>query len=401
MGFTIAEGGAKEMRVELLSTPESLTPLFPQWNCLTRGVPFRRWEWLTSWWKHYGQGRELFVVAVFDDGGSNGQEALVGLAPWFVENTASRGRVIQFLGSGDVCSDYLSLLTTPEYEESATIAIAQWMTNAAVSNASLSAESKKGVAAVQTKWDLLQLSGVASDDSAMALFAAHMNTLGAGVHRQRSLDCWRIDLDDWDAYLMILSKTWRKRLRKIVKSVLTAPSMEFETFSEGPGFDAAWNAMVDLHQRRRQALGEPGCFASSSFTGFLREAADQMRGDGSLQIHLLKIDGQPAAAELHLQGGGVSYAYQSGMAPELIDQQPGHLCHIAAFREALARGQIGYDLCRGSEEYKQRWRPRAQAMRELRIVAPRTGPKIRHGVWLAGDTMKNWVKSGLHLTGMR
>ena len=102
-----------------LTSSAELQPWIPAWNGLAHGVPFRRWEWLESWWNHYGPGptgdgrqQELFVLAVL---GSD--RSLVGLAPWYIERSASRGRVVGFLGSGEVCSEYLSLLCRGGEEE--------------------------------------------------------------------------------------------------------------------------------------------------------------------------------------------------------------------------------------------------------------------------------------------
>ena len=36
---------------------------------------FLSWEWLSEWWKHFGKGKELFVLAVRDSDG------ICGIAP--------------------------------------------------------------------------------------------------------------------------------------------------------------------------------------------------------------------------------------------------------------------------------------------------------------------------------
>ncbi len=94
------------MRLTRLTTSEQFTALRPQWNALANGVPFRRWQWLENWWRVYGEcpdgeaGRESLTLAVCDTTGT-----LIGLAPWYLEHSSQYGRVIRFLGSGEVCSD--------------------------------------------------------------------------------------------------------------------------------------------------------------------------------------------------------------------------------------------------------------------------------------------------------
>src|SRR6185295_17564429 len=98
---------------------ESLSPWLATWNELARGVPFRRWEWLEAWWRHYGcraDGRslpnyELNLLAVWND-----DKHLIGVAPWYRRRTKSGARTIRFLGDGEVCSDYLSILCRSQDE---------------------------------------------------------------------------------------------------------------------------------------------------------------------------------------------------------------------------------------------------------------------------------------------
>ena len=113
------------MYVKRVGSLEELQQLAACWNSLAREVPFRSWQWLSCWWRAYGepfalQGRkELFVLAVIDDSGG-----VVGIAPWYIERSRTLGRVIRFLGTGEVCSDYLSVLCQEPDEAAVVSAIA-------------------------------------------------------------------------------------------------------------------------------------------------------------------------------------------------------------------------------------------------------------------------------------
>ena len=59
------------MYVDRITTWPQLAAIGADWNALAGGMPFRSWDWLATWWKHYGGqrhgGRELYVLAVYAD----------------------------------------------------------------------------------------------------------------------------------------------------------------------------------------------------------------------------------------------------------------------------------------------------------------------------------------------
>ncbi len=110
------------MIIDRISNREQLAKLRCEWNALAGNVPFRRWDWQDAWWHHYGRSRELCVLAVRDSGG-----ATIGIAPWFADTTIFDGHVLQFLGTGQACSDYLSLLCRPRHMKEVTTGLAKWL----------------------------------------------------------------------------------------------------------------------------------------------------------------------------------------------------------------------------------------------------------------------------------
>jgi CelD/BcsL family acetyltransferase involved in cellulose biosynthesis len=376
------------MHVNRISSSEQLSQLARQWNYLSRGVPFRSFEWLNAWWRHYAAPYELYVLTVHDFGG-----VLVGTAPLLLEHCGARGRVLQLLGSGEVCSDYLSVLSTPEHEEQVVAAVARWLSDVSHPN---------GAGPHENGWDLIELSGVDACDSAVAKLVEHMVEEGHTVHRQAGMNCWRIELPaTWDEYLSALSKSHRKQVRRVERNLLDTGRAVLRTADSSESLAQGMQILVDLHQRRRRSLRQAGCFASQRFSAFLHEVAERFLHGERLQLHWIELDGQPVAAEFQLAGGDVTYAYQAGVDPDFLIEEPGRLIQIATLKKAIEDGQRGFDFLRGDEPYKAHWRAQSRPSIELRIVPNRTAAQIRHGIWRAGDTMKHLIKSGLNLKGMR
>ena len=150
--------------------------------------------------------------------------------------------------------------------------------------------------------------------------------------------------------------------------------------------------LIDLHQRRRRSLGQRGCFASPRFAAFHREVMPAMLAQGQLQLHWLELDGRPVAAEYHLAGGGVIYAYQSGIDPARLDAEPGRLITAALLRRAIRQGFSAYDFLRGDEPYKAHFCAAPRPMLALRAVAGRPLARLRHTLWLAAANVKQWIE---------
>jgi len=377
------------MQVFCLCELDELAPYADDWDRLAGGVPFRNWAWLSTWWKHYQRdhrrdhpGTQLMVPCVFDR-----SDRLIGLAPWYVDHRNPLGRVVRMLGTGEVCSDYLSVLCQPGQEYPVTRALCDCLTG-----------SEHAEDYDRQPWDLLELTGCDAEDLAIGHLVRHFGERGHTVHRRSGPNCWRIELPaSWEEYLAGLSKGHRKRLRRLERSVLDTDRAAFHTVEHVDDLPHAMDILVDLHQRRWRALGEPGCFASPRFAAFHREVAPKTLLGGQLQLHWLELDGKPAAAEYDLAGGGVVYSYQSGVDPEILDREPGRLMNLFTLRRAIEQGYRAFDFLRGDEPYKARYRAEPRPSVTVRVVPNRPAAQLRHHLWLAGTNVKHWIKSGLGL----
>ena len=362
------------MQVSPPTDVEDLAPLAESWNALAAGVPFRSWDWCSIWWRHYGADGKWFTPTILDEAGS-----LAGIAPWCVSRTAGRGRVVRFLGSGEVASDYQSILCRPGREIEVSAALADWLTGEALG-----------------EWDLLELIGVDAEDPAVACLAIQLAERGATVHQRDGLNCWRLEFpENWDVYQAGLSKSHRKQMRRLETRYLDTGRAVLRATDSDADFDPAMETLIDLHQRRWQAQGEPGCFASPRFEAFHRQIGRRLLQQGLLRLYRLELDGRPIAADYGFTGGGLLYAYQGGVEPEALEDEPGRLMNVASLRRAMQEGLRGVDFLRGDEPYKAHFRAVPRRSIELRIAAPRSSARLRQSAWTAGENVKRWAKRRL------
>lgn len=361
------------------------------WPELAPDRPTVRHEWLESWWRHYGQSsragpdgsdRELYLLAVRD-----ADRRLVGVAPWFLEPARFERRVIRFLGSGEVCSDDLTLLCRPGWDGQVAETVALWLMDQA-------ARPGRGQRPEpDNRWDLLELTGVAACDATMAHLACAFRAQAAIVDERPGINCWRLELpDNWDDYLARISKSHRKRVRRLERTYFDTGRARLITVEDDAGFDRGFSILCELHARRWQAQGKRGVFADGRFKAFHREAARRLRAAGRLRLRRIELDGRPVAAEYQLVGGGVVYAYQSGMDPAASEHQPGNLSALANVKQAIQEGFRAYDFMRGDEPYKAHWGAEVCPSVELRVRPRRARCMVRHAVWLAGRGARRWSR---------
>ncbi|MEX2142279.1 MAG: GNAT family N-acetyltransferase [Pirellulales bacterium] len=379
------------MRITLHDCFDQLAPWRERWNQLARGLPFRRWEWLEPWWTHYGlesgqptPAKRLVLLAVWDD------QQLIAVAPWYLSRGWGEGRTLRALGAGEVCSEYVTILCDLGCEDRVGAALANWLT-----------ENACGRRDEKLDWELLELSGVVAGDRNVSRLLDHLAELGNDVYPRAGQSCWRIELPErWNEFVSRLSKSHRKQVRRAARKLADRRAIVHQatTLDElRQGFDI----LVDLHQRRWESLGDRGCFARPGFAPFHRATSERLFLDGCVDLLWLELDGRPLAAEYHLLGSDVVYAYQSGIDPDRLEHEPGRLAVTATIQRGIERGFRSYDFLRGDEPYKAHWRAEPRPMWEIRVVPPRAGARLRQGVSSATDRVKSWIKSGLELAGLR
>lgn len=378
------------MLVQRITTWHELLAIEPHWNALAGGMPFRSWDWLATWWKHYGStstsgargadNRELCVLAVYreplptDESIAN---QLIGIAPWYIERTRLKGRVLRWLGDGEVCTDHVSLVCQPHDSQQ------------------VAAQLAETLADQFDDWDLLELNNVDADDLAVSQLLIELDCRDCRSTKEPADACWALDLPPtWDDYLAGVSKSHRKQLRQLERRVIESGRVEWHRAGSAAELETAWPILVDLHQRRRKSLGEPGCFASNSFHDFHREVAGRLLKCGQLRLSWLTLDGTPAAAEYHVADRLATYAYQGGVDPERLAEEPGRLSTILCLKQAIDERQERFDFLRGDEPYKAHWRATPHPTWNYRAASNRALSRLRGQVIGLAGTLGNWARQG-------
>jgi CelD/BcsL family acetyltransferase involved in cellulose biosynthesis/lauroyl/myristoyl acyltransferase len=362
----------RQLNVRRVHTAEELATLRDAWNELSADVPFRRWEWLESWWRYFRTpSDELYVLIVSDPGGRP-----LGIAPWYLSQGRFTGRTIRFLGSGVVCSDYLTILTASGWEERIAAALASWLTDHA-----------------DRTWHAISLVGVLAEDRPILSLLRFLSAQGHRTYRRPAPSCWCACLPaSWNDYVAQLPPKRRKFVRRLERRRFDNGRAAVRRAESPEDLQLGMRVLEELHQRRWSSLGQPGRFSSPSFSNFLRETAGRFLEIRRLWLQWVELDGRPVAAEVGLLGSDTLYFYQGGIDPERLSESPGSLSHAATIKGAIERGIRHYDFLRGDEPYKRLWLARPQLTVEIRVAAHSATARLRHKAAVGLDKLRLWKK---------
>jgi CelD/BcsL family acetyltransferase involved in cellulose biosynthesis len=368
------------VRIECHHSLSQLEPLRDAWDRLAGDCTFRTWTWLSTWWRHYGEAarrpRQLYVLTATGDDG-----LLAAVLPCYLTRHWIHGRTLRLLGDGEVSSDHAGLLANSVHAEAAADALANHLADAA-------------------DWDVADFHAVDDDDDATKRLMQALAARDCRLARYATDHVWAISLPgNWEEFLALQSKSHRKQLRQLERRVLDDGRTTWRLVNDAVEFYQGWATLADLHQRRRQSLGEPGCFASPTWSAFHREVAQRLRDEGRLRLSWLELDGAPVAAEYHLAGAQTTFAYQGGVDPQRLDQEPGRLSTIRSIQHAIAEGHARFDFLRGDEPYKAHWRAEPRPSWRWHAAAPRYGANLRRQAWAGARSAARLVRRACGLFG--
>jgi CelD/BcsL family acetyltransferase involved in cellulose biosynthesis len=319
-----------------LEVGDELEPLRTLWAKLAeRGRNlFGTWEWASTWWRHFGQGRRLHLIVV-----RRGTEP-VGLLPLY---RWQRGPVtaLRFVGHGP--ADELGPVGDPD------------------DGVPLARALRRSLQRLDA--DLLLAEQLPRGQDWGAL-------LGGRRLAEEASPVVRFDAGGWEGYLRARSANFREQVRRRARKLAREHRVTYRLWDGSRDLDRDLDVLFQLHDARWS--GTPTNFRDDA--AFHRAFAPVAAKQGWLRLWLLEVDGAPAAALYGFRYAGVESYYQAGRDPALDDYRVGFVLLAHAIQEAANDGIGEYRLLRGAEDYKLRF---AVADPGLETVAVGRSPVAR------------------------
>lgn len=364
-----------------LDRVEALAPYRPRWASLLLRTPgatfFQSLDWLEAYWRHYGEGRRLRVMLVFDGGEIRAIVPLVLL--WGATRLGPMKMVAWPLDAwgtffGPVGPDPV------------------WAMRLAIDY----------LRSGPRDWDLINLKHLGSAEAeAEGSWATLAGGISGGTYRTEDRTAV-IDFEgSWDGYLRSRSAHWRRNFRAAERRLAQRGDVRFERFRpNAPGeadcadcgtvvaaasptsggarplpplgesslpqrskaadalesIDPCWNLFDACRQVAAaswQASAARGTTLSSpSIQGFLRDVHQAAVACGAVDVCVLWCADRPIAFQYNYHWKGRLFGLRQGYDPDFARYSVGLVLMGMAARDSFDRGDRLLDLGTGSIECK-------------------------------------------------
>ncbi len=370
-----ASGNSEQRPFEVLSDWGLVDARLASWEQQAADNFMLRREWLESWWDAYHQRTDRLALVTW----SGTRPESRGLLPGLVTR-GLLGRTFRWLGSGNVCSDYLRLLTDSGEIESGAKAAAAGL---------LSPEFRTRYG----RLDAIELEGHSAQDPSVRCLVNELQGKGWSLEERALGGAWRVSLPaTLDEFVARLPKSRRRKVNK-ARRLLAEGQVRYEAVGDWERIDSLWSEFVRLHQKRRAAMNQSGCFFDPRFGKFLREAVRRFAEQQGVWLGVLWAGEQPIGMNLIFFSGQTANMYQSGMETERSELEPGHLINYFSIGTAIERGAQWFDFLRGDEPYKEGWGAERQELSRVRLFAPHLAARLRQSAIAAGRGLRTWSSS--------
>jgi CelD/BcsL family acetyltransferase involved in cellulose biosynthesis len=317
-------------------------------NNLMGNNVFLSWEWLSTWWKHFGKERRLLILQVED------RNKVLAIAPLMLSKYKLPGfgniRKIEFVGSPH--SDYHNFIILEKKTECLETII-DFLKSLQV-------------------WDWIELKELPEHTRTADLLSGLTSQRSSElkINKRTCNICPYLPLpNSFELLRKSLTKNLRQNLSKYLRIARERHALNIRKYNEaGFSVEAAMRIFVSLHQKRWRTEGSSGAFEGDDFRIFHMDIAKSFAEKGWLGLYFTTLDDEPVSAQYNFEYGQKMYNYLSGFDPEYSNYSIGNLTMMFVLEECIKRGFKEYDMTRGNEPYKTHWTREHRRNLEVRLV---------------------------------
>jgi CelD/BcsL family acetyltransferase involved in cellulose biosynthesis len=354
--------------LEVVTSLPALQELRHEWERLEQEVEtatiYQTWAWVVSWYEHFGAGKQLQVLVA-----RAGDGQLVGVLPLSITTLTPVGpRLLYLLGRGKYLTEYVDALLRPDLASAIVDAIVDHWDRE------------------RRRWDLWIVQGTPVESPFVRGLCERGERAGYTVVTERKSVRIRRSLpSNWEAFHATLGRNMRKHLRKFSNRLeRDGWKPEVTIARDVDGVDVALNVLFELHGRRAAVVGPAAHsdrFHSATHRAFLRAVTGRLAERRRVWLGVLKVGGEPVAAQLCFGFKQRFHVSHSGVDPAWA----WYAVMMHLFRHclelAMSEGYQELDLGLGYDQEKLRWGGEAKSVVILRVASRRLLSRVALALW--------------------
>jgi len=326
------------METKLIKDSTGFAALEPFWNRLVAesvaSTCHSTFEWLFTWWKHFGADKQLLLIATCENG------VPVGLAPLYIDACEAGSRDLHFIGQG--LSDYADFITPRDRPD-----VAETLVSALLD--------------LRSSWDGVDLEEIPAQSPNKTL-------LDRVIERGRVPAVWRTTVQcpylpiegTWEAFYATMGKGFRHEVRNKLnrwsnRSRGCIEGLELRYVDRREIDSVFVDEVVALSDERQSADGHRSPFLNHPDQEFLREVLPLMGRRNQLRVGELRSGNALLAFMLGYQWQGVVYTWNTQYDPAYADYSLGRIVLVSFAEQSFREGCHELDFMRGEEPYKFQW----------------------------------------------
>lgn len=322
--------------VKLVVSLEKMQEMEEVWNKLLAeshvNTIFLTWEWLFVWARCFlNSNRQLFVICVYQS------DQLIGIAPFYIEKVRKALfmlREIRFLGSPEIGSDYLDVISRKGREKIVSDTIYDLLFSNVYS---------------ATNWDKIYLSDLPSESYFLMNIMNRLDEDGKYSEIGRCSVMPQLELPgNIDDFFSMLSSNRRERFRRDMRRVHKEGKTKHLTFRSSD-IKHGLDRFFSLYNSKTEYDG-------AQLHNYFELLLKSEISNSWIQFDILCVDNRDIAGLLHLNYGNnllmLLMAVDKNFNPKI---SLGNLLVGLCMQDAIQRDMHIYDFLKGQEEYKFHW----------------------------------------------
>lgn len=346
------------------------------WNSLASAmaVPsvFCTWEWVYTWWEHFGEAYDPLILAVYDG------PALKGILPLAIQkNDAAKGplkgRVLSYCSSRELYPDHLDVICAGE-------------------DAALCLDAAFGYLADEfNSWDVIEISLISEGSNLLSYIRNGQLGYQADVKQTTTAPFLRLT-GSFEDYNRSFDSKQRYNIKSRQKKLSDQFGAVYERSAPGDA-SVSLRDLFRLHALRAARKNIVSTFQGEELFSFHDALIRRLGADERVWLRLIRNGSGAVIAVLY----GFSFRarlfyYQIGIDPEWERYGPGTVLIYEAIKEAYATGHEEFDFLRGNEGYKSSWTGESRGLFALSIYNKTLMASVTKTVSQSKDLIKRHVK---------